>query len=351
MKWSREIKVGILALVVVVVLIWGYEFLKGKNVLGHSNTYKVAYTHIDQLAVSNPVYVKGFKVGMVTDIYLNPENIDEVIVELEVDEEIKLPSDAKAILYNVGLVGGKAMILQYDHLCQENCLESGDFLEGEVRGLLSSMVPENEVDVYLNKLQSGISGMVDSLGFEGDETGGDNTAAQLKQIVASFASITSNLDRVIARSDANINKSLSDIQSFTSSLKENEKHLNQVMANLNVISTQVANAGLDQTLQKVDTTFDDLAVSIKELKSIVKSADQSFQNIDKIVAQVQNGEGTLGKLLGQDSLYQNLSLTVEHLNLLLQDLRLNPKRYVNISVIGRKDKDYEKPDEDPAFGE
>jgi phospholipid/cholesterol/gamma-HCH transport system substrate-binding protein len=351
MKWSREIKVGILALVVILVLIWGYEFLKGKNVLGHSNTYKVAYTHIDQLAVSSPVFVKGFKVGMVTDIYLNPENIDEVIVEMEVDGEIKLPRDAKAILYSVGIVGGKAVILQYDHICQEDCLESGGFLEGEVRGLLSSMLPQNEMDMYLGKLQSGIGGVIDSLGFDGGAAGSDNTGAQLKEIVASFASITSNLDQLIARSDANINKSIADIQSFTSSLKENEQHLNQIMANLNVISTQVANAGLDQTIQKVDTTFDDLAVSIRDLKSIVESVDQSFQNIDKIVAQVEKGEGTLGKLVGQDSLYNDLSLTVQHLNLLLQDLRLNPKRYVNISVIGRKDKDYEKPEEDPAFGE
>lgn len=349
MKWSREIKIGILSVVVIIILIWGYEFLKGKNVFSHSNTYKIVYNQIDQLTPSSPVMVRGFKVGMVTDIYLNPENVDEIIVEIEVEDEIRLPRDAKAILYTVGIVGGKGIILQYDKICDDDCIASGEFIEGGSRGLLSSMVPESEVENYMELLQNGLGGVLDSIGMGSGEQNPDNTAGQLKAIVANLASITEKLDAVIAKSDVTINQSLSDIQSFTSSLKENEVHLNRVMENLDKISTQVAEAELDKTLEKVDTTFDAVAVSVDELKSVVKSADNSFKNIDNIIAKVEAGEGTLGKLIARDSVYRDLSLTIEHINLLLQDIRLNPKRYVNVSVIGRRDNDYQKPENDPAF--
>jgi phospholipid/cholesterol/gamma-HCH transport system substrate-binding protein len=292
--------------------------------------------------------VHGFKVGMVTKIYLNPDNVDEVIVVIEVDGDIKLPQDTRAILYSVGLVGGKGIILDYEAHCKENCILDGGYIEGETRGLLGSMLPENEIDLYLNKLQSGIGGVLDSMGFN-DLDAGDNTSMQLKSIVSNLASITEKLDRVIGRTNDNIEQTVSDIESFTSSLKENEKHLNNVMANLDVISSQLAGAGLDQTIVKVDSTIDDLSVSIGDLKGVVKSAGNSFENIDKIIDQVENGKGSLGKLIAKDSIYNDLSLTIQHLNLLLQDFRLNPKRYVNVSLIGRKNKEYEKLEEDPAF--
>jgi len=194
MKGARELKIGLLSITVIVLLIWGYKFLKGKNVFDDSSTYKIVYNYVDQLTVSSPVMVHGFKIGAVTKIYLNKENVDEVIVEIEVDDVIALPQDTKAVLFSVGLVGGKGVILEFDQHCQDNCLVSGDFIKGEVRGLLGSMVPEKEVDLYLNKLQSGLGGVLDSIGF--GEEGGENTSNDLKSIVANLASITSKLDQV-----------------------------------------------------------------------------------------------------------------------------------------------------------
>jgi phospholipid/cholesterol/gamma-HCH transport system substrate-binding protein len=293
--------------------------------------------------------VRGFKVGMVTKIYLNPENVDELIVEIEVDGEIRLPRDTRAIIYSMGIVGGRGIILQYDKLCDDDCILPGEFIEGEVRGLLPSMIPENDLERYLALLQNGIGGVFDSIGLSGAQDSGDNTGMQLKMIVANLAAITGKLDRVIEKSDASISQSIRNIQSFTGSLKENEAHLNNVMANLDLLTSQVSGAGLDKTILKVDTTLADLAVSVSDLKSVVKSADQSFRNIDSIVARVEAGEGSLGKLISKDSIYQDLTLTIEHINLLLQDIRLNPKRYLNVSVIGRKNNTYEKPENDPAF--
>ena len=350
MKWAREIKIGLLSVAVIVILIWGYKFLKGKNVFSYSNTYNIAYENIDQLTTSSPVMVNGFKVGMVTKIYLNPDNGDEVIVQIEVDGVVKLPEDTKAILYSVGIVGGKGIMLDFDKMCTENCLPSGAFIEGEVRGLLSSMVPATDVELYLQKLENGLGNMMDSMGLSGQE-GESNSGRDLKDILANLASITARLDQVIGKSDASITQSIRDIQSFTGSLKQNEAHLNVVMSNLENISTQLAGAGVDRTIVKVDSTIGDLAVSVRDLKGVVKSAGNSFENIDQIIRQVEAGEGTLGKLLVQDSLYNELNMTIQHLNLLLQDLRINPKRYVNVSLIGRKNQAYEKLENDPAFEE
>ena len=333
---------------VVFVLFWGYKFLKGKNVFDDSNTYKIVYHYVDQLTASSPVMVNGLKVGSVTKIYLNKENVDEVMVEIEVDGVISLPQETKAVIFSMGLVGGKGIILKFDQHCKENCIPSGGFIEGELKGLLSSMVPEEDIESYLEKLQSGLSGVMDSIGKQGmgGETG---PAADLQSIISNLAGITAKLDQVIGRSNNNIEKSISDIQSFTSSLKQNEAHLNNVMTNLDEISGQLAGAGLDQTIVKVDSTIQDLSVSINQLKGIVKTAGNSFENIDKIVDKVQKGEGSLGKLIAKDSLYDELGMTIEHINLLLQDLRLNPTRYINVSVIGRKNKPYEKQESDPAF--
>jgi len=348
MKWAREIKIGLLSILVVVILYWGYKFLIGKNVFADSATYKITYSYIDQLTVSSPVMVRGFKVGMVTKIYLNPDNVDEVIVEIEVDGEIKLPRETRAILYSVGIVGGKGIILQFDQHCKEDCIPSGSSIQGEVRGLLTSMVPETEIDLYLSKLQSGLGGMLDSIGLNGDGQI-DQTTFHIKSIIANLASITQKLDQVVGATNGSIEKSISDIQSFTGTLKQNEEHLNKVLENLDRISSQLADAGLDRTIVKIDSTIGDLSVSVGELKAVMRNAGNSFENIDQMVSKIENGEGTLGKLISQDSVYSELSTTITHLNLLLQDIRLNPKRYVNVSIIGRKDKPYEKAEDDPAL--
>ena len=348
MKWAKEIKIGLLSILVIVIMIWGYKFLKGKNVFSYSNTYRIRYEYIDQLTASSPVMVNGFKVGSVTKIFLDPEDPNQVIVQIDVDGIIKLPQDAKAILYSVGIVGGKGIILEFDSICEENCLPSGSFIDGEIRGLLSSMVPESEVDLYLQKLQTGLGGILDSIGFSSEE-GQDQTAGDLREIVSNLASITARLDGMIARTDASIEQSIGDIKSFTGTLKQNETHLSNVLANLDVLSEQLSRAGVDQTLVRVDSTVNDLSASVKDLRGILSSANQSFENIDDIIQRIEAGQGSLGKIIARDSLYEDINLTVQHLNLLLQDIRMNPRRYVNVSIIGRKNQSYEKPEDDPGL--
>jgi len=344
----KEIKIGILAIVIIFTMIWGYKFLKGKNVFDNSNSYSIIYTYVDQLTASSPVMVHGFKVGSVTKIFLNPDNVDEVIVQIEVAGEIKMPRDAVAVLFSVGLVGGKGIILEFDKHCKEDCIPSGGYINGEVRGLLSSMIPENDIDLYLEKLQSGLGGVLDSMGLSGDNST-DNSSQHIKTMLASLASITTKLDAIISKTDQNIERTISDIKSFSNTLKQNEDHMNNLLSNLDTFSEQLANAQIDRTVKKVDVAVDGLAVSLEDLKKIINSANNSFGNIDNVITKIENGEGSLGKLISKETVYNDLTMTIEHLNLLLQDFRLNPKRYINLSVIGGKNKSYEKIEDDPAF--
>lgn len=168
-------------------------------------------------------------------------------------------------------------------------------------------------------------------------------------MLSGLASITTKLDAIVGKTDQNIQQTVADIQSFSNMLQQNEEHMSKLLANLDVFSEQLANAQIDQTVKKVDSAVDGLAVSLEDLKKIVGNASHSFENIDLVIDKIEKGEGSLGKLISKEKLYDDLSLTIEQLNLLLQDIRLNPKRYINMSVIGGKTKSYQKVEDDPAF--
>jgi len=345
---SKELKIGLLFIGVLFLMIWGYKFLKGKNLFHQSDTYYITYDNVDQLTVSSPVMMKGFKVGAVTNIRLNPENVQELIVTIEVDGNIALPKETVAVLFNVGIVGGKAISLEFNSLCTDNCLENKSFIKGETRGLLSSMLPEDDINRYLSAVQTEIGGLMDSIGLGGGD-GTENPADQAKMVLKNLASISQSLDVLLKKSDNHIQKSLSDIQSFTGTLKQNQSQLTSLVNNLDAFSGQLAKADVGQTVGKADTAIQAITLAVADLKSILGNADKSFNNLDKMIHQVQQGEGSLGKLVGSDTLYNDLQNTVNQLNFLLQDIRLNPRRYLNLSVIGGKSSQYVKPENDPAM--
>lgn len=348
MAMSKELKIGLLFIGVLFLMIWGYKFLKGKNLFHQSDTYYITYDNVDQLTVSSPVMMKGFKVGAVTNIRLNPENVQELIVTIEVDGNIALPKETVAVLFNIGIVGGKAISLEFNSLCTDDCLENKSFMKGETRGLLSSMLPEADINKYLNAVQTEIGGLMDSIGLSGGN-GTENPADQVKMVLKNLASISQSLDVLLKKSDNHIQKSLSDIQSFTGTLKQNQTQLTTLVNNLEAFSGQLAKADVDQTVGKADTAIQAITLAVADLKSILGNADKSFNNLDKMIHQVQQGEGSLGKLVGSDTLYNDLQNTVNQLNFLLQDIRLNPRRYLNLSVIGGKSSQYVKPENDPAM--
>ncbi|MGE5354969.1 MAG: MlaD family protein [Deltaproteobacteria bacterium] len=343
----REVKIGILTLVVFLMFLWGYQFLKGKNVFEKNNTFYIRYENVDQLEVASPVLVNGFKVGSVIKIKIDPEDYTKLIVTIDVSDKIKVPKNSKAIISSSSLVGGKIIMIEINGFCEGNdCAQSGDFLQGEIRSILSSMLPDNELDTYFKKLGSGLTGVVDSLTTEGANT---RLVQDTKSIISNLASITANLDALIKKNEQNLSYSFDNIQDITNTLKSNEAKINSIISNINSLTADLKNSDVDSLLIAGQNTVKTLDQNLTNLKTVMDNTDKAVIKLEGLLNGLDNGNGTLGKLLKDEKLYDELNLTVKHTNLLLQDLRLYPGRYFNLSLFKLKKQPYQKVDNDPAF--
>ena len=343
----REVKIGILALVVFLIFIWGYQFLKGKNVFERNNTFYIRYENVDQLEVASPVLVNGFKVGSVIKIKIDPEDYTRLIVTIDVNEKIKVPKGSRAIITSSGLVGGKVIMIDIKGFCEDDdCAQNGDFLKGEILSILGSMLPQNEIDIYFKKLSSGLIGVVDSL--KNDE-GGEKIINDTKTIISNLSSITTNLDALLKSNEKNLNATFDNIQKLTLALKSNDAKINSIIANINSITGTLKNSGIDTLVGDGRNTITNLNQNLVKLESVLNETDNAVKKIDGLLSGIEGGKGTLGKLIKDDKMYDELNMTLRHTNLLLQDLRLYPGRYFNLSLFKLKKPPYQKVENDPAL--
>ena len=340
---SKEVKIGILSLVVLIVLVWGFQFLKGKNLFANIQQFHIKYDNVEQLEVASQVLVNGYKVGAVTKMRMDPDDYSKILVDIDVKGSIRVPKNTQATIISLGLVGGKAIVLDIDRDCKgSDCAQSGDYLPGGMRGMLSSMVPETELDRYIKKIKSGFKGTLDS-------EGGNDMVEQSKAIVKNLAAITDKLDKMLSKTDKNIEASVANVAALTKSLKESDVKIASILDNLDKLTLSLKNANVDSLIIKGDDAVAEITKSLKGLKSILNKADSSIKSFDGIMNKVNKGDGTLGKLLKDEKLYDDLNLTVKHTNLLLQDMRLYPGRYFNLSLFKKGAKEYQKVEKDPGL--
>lgn len=351
-KIPNEAKLGLLAIVTIAVLIWGYRFLKGKNLLDNSNTFYVTYADVDGLTNSSPVFINGFQVGSVTKVSLAPDNVEEVLVTMEIDGDIEVPKSAIALLSTSGIMGGKSILLKYDNEDMKNGpLENKGYLQGSTQGLLNSMVNPNEVDVYFEKLKTNLSGIVDSL----SGSVGSNSEESLQKTVEDFqatiknlSGISNKLNIMLAKSTKSFDQTLANVASLSETLKNSNSKITNIIDNLDAVSTDLKNAEISKTVATAEGAINEVKTSLTTIQGTVTSAQQAIDNINGLITKVENGDGSLSSLINDKALYTNLENTSRNLDLLLQDLRLNPKRYINVSVFGKKQKEYTLPEDDPA---
>ncbi len=349
---AREIKIGLLSVIAIGLFIWGYKYLLGTNVLKRSSTFYIEYQDIDHLQVSAPVMIHGFQVGTVTNIYLNPDNLRTVVVVIEVDNDIKLPSNTVAELRSVGMMGGKSVELAYSGVCADDCLESGATLKGKSLGFIQSMVDPSEVDQYLATIEHGIGGVIDSINYslleEDPESGLGKTVADMRIAIANLKATTIQMNRLFSDASGRLVDVLDDISAVSKTLKTNHEEIAGLLQNANDITKQLADARLDTTIFKANRALGSTSEMMQSLDETLVKADQTFKQIQALLTGINQGEGTLGSLTHDQELYNNLNSASRNLDLLLQDFRLNPKRYVNVSVFGKKQKKYLVPESDPA---
>lgn len=311
MKFTREVKTGILAICAIALLIFGYSFLKGKNLLENDRTFYAVYDNVEGLMPSSPVTINGLVVGQVVSINF-ADTKGNLVVEFNVDSEFSFSKNSEAKVYGGGLIGGKSLAIMPLY---EQGLEAKDkdTLPGRIEAGLLELVNDKLAPLQ-EKLEAAITDADTLLNSVNGILNVDNK---------------NNLNSIFKDLSITVKNFKGASASLNNVLSGNEDKLNNTLTNLNKMSTN---------LNKVSDSLAQINVA-----KLGKDLETVLADFDKISRDLNSGKGTAGKLLKDDKLYNNLDKASKQLELLLQDLRLNPKRYIHISVFGKKNTPYEKP--------
>jgi phospholipid/cholesterol/gamma-HCH transport system substrate-binding protein len=306
---SNELKVGFLALLAFLILYFGFNFLKGNDVFSTARVYYVEYDNVDGLMVSNQVMVNGIEVGKVKKVEILPENANKILVTLRLSQDIVIPDKTVAVLSDGALLGGKIIRLRLEG---KGNLAEDSFLKGETEVGVTALLKERAIPVIAN---------ADSLlvSFRQISNKFDHTGTYLNTLLKTSNETVSNINGsvngIVADNKANIAQISSNMKTLSTDLIETEKQLRPLLSKFNTVADSLNALKIGKTLKEVDATV----ISLK-----------------KIVQGLERGEGTAGKLIKNDSLYLGLNKTIVDLDKLLLDFRLQPKRYIGISVFGKK---------------
>ena len=303
---KREIKIGIFAVVVLLATWAGVRFLSGLDVFSRTRTYYVDYTEVSGIEQASPVMILGVKVGSVTDIKLDPTKAEGVELTLEVSRDYDLPVDSKAKLFSDGLMGGKAIAIEYGKAAEY--LKSGDHITAAYdKGLMDIAGAE------LEGLTKKIGEALGSLTATHDNVNGmlDENRKNFKGVMKNLDSMTGSMDDVLTGKKQDLATIVENLSAFADALGRNAAQIDSVVNNVATVTDQFAAANvaesLHQTLARLNTTLDKL----------------------------NSTDGTVGKLMNDKALYDNLTAASANLSTLLADLQAYPKRYVHFSLFGR----------------
>ena len=305
MKFTKEVGIGILVVLGTFMSIFSYNYLKGINLFEKTRTFKIVYTKVDGLSPSNPVTLNGYKIGKVQKINFNPNNTKELIVDVIIENDVNFSKTSKAELYETGLIGGKAIAIIPDY--DNNAIaKSGDYLIGVVKPGLTDLVNQimPQIQLQLETVMKKAEIVLSNVNSLFDE----KTKESLKSSIDEFGSLTNSL----SETSANINDFI----------KDNSPNLTTTIDNLNETSLTIKD--ISNSMSEVD------------LNLILTNLDSTISNLNKITNKLNQGEGTVGKLLYDDSLFKNLDDATKNLEELIEDIKLNPKRYVHFSIFGKK---------------
>lgn len=314
MKISREIKTAILVISAILLFIWGYSFLKGRDLFTDYKTFYVEYDNVEGLTPSAPVTLNGLTIGKVNTIKINNKT-GKLLVEMQLKSDFPISKTSAAELYAPSLVGGKQIAI-IPNTADTSIAESGDYLKASSKmGLTDSLAMKMEpLTDKIDKLLENANIMITNVNQVLDAKTKENlrsSLANLNQVMAEFKEVAKSTNSMLAENKSKIGNTMTNVE--------------KASVNFSKVSDSLAKINLGPT---------------------VKSLEKTMANVDKMMAELESGKGTMGKLLKDESLYNNFNKTSKELELLLQDLRLNPTRYVNVSLFGKKNKPYVAPKND-----
>jgi phospholipid/cholesterol/gamma-HCH transport system substrate-binding protein len=318
-KVTNETKIGALAAVSITLLILGFNFLKGKSYSSKTFLY-AKFKSVDGLLVSNPVIINGFQVGTVNEITEADQNMDYLLVQIKITKDVLIPNTSLATVKTSPL-GTPALEIKLDTIIkQPHYFATGDTINtfvspGLLDGLTSKLDPiTDSVKITMSKLNN----VLESLNSVLDP----NTKGNMQSVIANTNAATANLVKSTASLNELLNtqtgalaKSLDNVQVLSKTLADGHEKIAGIIDNLQKTTENLSKMEVDKTVRKLN----DAVATLQNTLNKVNSTD-----------------GTLGALINDKKMYNNLNSSVNSLNILLQDVRLHPKRYVNISVFGKK---------------
>jgi phospholipid/cholesterol/gamma-HCH transport system substrate-binding protein len=310
-KISNEVKVGATALVTILVFIWLYSFLKGKDLFSSTNSYYAVYDQINGLAESSPVEINGYKAGVVQSIVFLNDGTGRLVVKMSVKKGFSLPEKTVATVTTASVLAGMKVKMVFGN--GPGIYKNGDTIPGVLEeGILTKL--GSELGPVKDKVINMI-GVLDSVLTSINNLINPELSKNLNGSMANLNHFTKNLDDVLASREAELKSMLADLSRFSRMLSDNSGKLGSTLNNLQTITDTLAAADLYKT--------------VTNLKLTLEKTSQLMDGVNK-------GKGTAGQIFTNDSLYKNLNSGIASLDSLLKDVKANPKRYVHFSLFGKK---------------
>ena len=319
MRVSNETKVGALTVIAVTLMILGFNFLKGKTIFKSGNFIYAKYSDTKGIIVSNPVFINGFQVGTVFEIENIHDNLSEIVVTLKLNEPYKIPVNSVATIQENPLGTNSISIVLGDaknYFKNEDTIKTAPAasLLGDIMNTLSPLgVQTKNTIASLEKVLNNINHVLNDESKENIRATLENLSKTTLKLNNSMASIEAMLEK----QNGSVSKSFDNINSFTKNLTDNNQKISNILSNLDSTSKSIKDADLYNTIKVIRTAVNELSITLQKLN---------------------NGDGTASKLLNDAAVYKELQNTIKSVNTLVDDVKVHPKRYVNISVFGKKDK-------------
>ena len=310
MKIRREVKVGLYALLMMVALYWGINFLRGRDIFNRANTYFAIYDQVGGIQRSSPIVVRGYRVGVVSGIHFDTRHPDRVVLEFSVNSRFHIPENSQARIFSDGLLGGRAIEIVMGN--SERMLRNRDTLHSSMdRDLLEMAGSELEfIKLKLGSVADALTKTLTSVNKILEEND-----ANITGMMSNLSQTTASLNSFMAAESRNLSAIVANINSLTATLSRNTGHIDTMMSGLGTFSRRLGEM---------------------DVKAIGDNLTAVSERLDSILAAVEGGDGTLGRLVNDTALYGSLQEASCNLSLLLEDIREHPGRYINISVFGRR---------------
>lgn len=344
---KKEVLIAIFAAITLAVALWGYKFISGKNLFSGNYTFSAYYDNVQDVNTATPVQINGYEVGTVISISPDPNDVRRIQLVFTVKNSIKLPDYTVAELVPLSPLGGKYIELVFDRMCDgSNCAQDGAVLEGRNVGILSSLISEEELAGTADIITMVIDSTMDSFGAEDSDAAVDVGIRNLAVSLENFAEISDRFNTLMQNSAGNIETTFANISQLTNLLVDADAKIEKMLDDLSIVTDDLKDVKLSETIGVANSTLSQAESSMKSMDSTLTEATASLSELKILLEKINKGEGSLGKIMEEESLYTNLESSTRNLDLLIQDLRLNPRRY--FSLFGKRSKPYEYPEEDPA---